>query len=105
MLTKHAQTRLQQRAIPPIVVELLERFGAAVRSDGAETLFFDKSAQKELRRYLGGDRGFRLIEEWLEAYVVVSDAGPVVTAGHRVRHLQRDRSQIRGRCRRSPSGK
>ena len=90
-LTRHARTRLQQRAIPPFVIELLDRFGNSARSDGAETMYFDRAARKELRRFLGGDRGLRLIEEWLNAYIVVADGGPVVTAGHRHRRIQRDR--------------
>lgn len=88
-LTRHARARLQQRAIPPIVIELLDRFGTSVRSNGAETLFFDQSSQKELRRYLGGHRGLRLIEGWLDVYMVVADGGPVITAGHRTQPLHR----------------
>lgn len=91
-LSRHARIRLQQRGIPLFMIELLHRFGSTVRSNGAETVFFDRQARKELRRFLGGDRGLRLIEEWLNVFTVVADDGAVVTAGHRVRHLQRDRS-------------
>lgn len=89
-LTNHAQLRLQQRAIPLLVVELLERFGASVRGNRAETLFFDLASRRELRRYLGGDRGLRLIEGWLDVYMVVGDDGAVITAGHRTQPLRRD---------------
>lgn len=85
--TRHAQARLQQRAIPPIIVELLDRFGASVCSNGAELLFFDRSSRKALRRHLGGDRGFRLIEAWLDVYMVIADSGQVITVGHRTRAL------------------
>ena len=45
-LTQHAAMRLQQRAIPPIALELLERFGTEERCGGAVRLIFDKPARK-----------------------------------------------------------
>jgi len=45
-LTHHAAVRLQQRAIPPYVIEFLERFGTGARCGGADRLFFDKAARK-----------------------------------------------------------
>jgi hypothetical protein len=45
-LTHHAAVRLQQRAIPPFMIELIERFGSEIRCDGASRLFFDKAARK-----------------------------------------------------------
>ena len=36
--------RLQQRGIPPMIVDLLEQFGSAMRCHGAERLMFDKAA-------------------------------------------------------------
>ena len=89
-MTSHAQARMQQRAIPPFVVELLERFGASARSGGADRLYFDKASRKRLRHHFGGDRSLRLVEPWLEAFIVVADGGPVVTAGHRTDRIQRD---------------
>jgi len=91
-LTRHAKVRLQQRAIPPIVVELLTRFGTPVRSARAETFIFDQAARKELRRHLGGERSLKLIEPWLDAYLVIADGGPVITVGRRHKALHRDRS-------------
>jgi hypothetical protein len=84
--TCHAEARIQQRAIPPIVVELLERFGSETRSGGADLLFLDKAARKLLRRHLG--RSFRSFE-YLDAYAVVSDQGRVVTVGHRSKRINR----------------
>jgi hypothetical protein len=88
-LTAHAQTRLQQRAIPPLVVDLLMRFGSPFRCGGAERLMFDKSAVKRLRRHLGGPRGLKVIERWLNVYAVVGDNGTLVTAAHRSAHFHR----------------
>ena len=82
-VTRHAAARLQQRAIPPFMVDLLERFGSENRCNGADRLFFDKAARKRIERHLGGRRGLRLVERWLNSYAVVSDDGAIVTVGHR----------------------
>jgi len=84
--TAHACRRLQQRAIPPHVVELLERCGSFQRCSQADRLSFDKAAKKRLARYLGGNRALRLIEPWLSVYAIIGDNGRVVTVGHRHRH-------------------
>lgn len=82
-LTSHAKVRLQQRGIPPFVVELLERFGSSMRCLGAERIFFDKSALRRLTSHLGGARGLRTVDEWLGVYLVVADSGEIVTVAHR----------------------
>ncbi len=88
-LTHHAEARLQQRAIPPFVVDLLERCGSTIRCGGADRLFFDKAARKRLERHLGGARSLRLVEKWLNIYLVISDHGGVVTAGYRSKRINR----------------
>lgn len=82
-LTLHAEVRLQQRAIPLFVVELLEEFGSASRCDGAERLTFDKAARQRVARHLGGPRSLHVIDRWLNVYAVISDNGRLVTASHR----------------------
>lgn len=88
-ITAHAQHRLQQRAIPSLVLDLLEECGSVARTRDGESLFFDKAARRRLRHRLGGERGLRLIEPWLGIYAVVSDQGLVITAGHRRQRLRR----------------
>jgi hypothetical protein len=87
--TRHAEVRLQQRAIPPFMVELLERFGSEMRCGGADKLFFDKAAINRLRRHLGGRRSLRHIEPWLNLYIVIGDNGRLVTAARRARRFTR----------------
>lgn len=89
-MSHHAQVRLQQRAIPPIVVDLLDEFGSRFRSSGAEKVIFDKPAIKRMRRHLGGDRSLRLVKRWLGVYVVIGDDGRLVTVAHRSRRVWRD---------------
>lgn len=81
-LTKHAMHRLQQRGIPQMVIELLERFGSSMRCGGAERVFFDKAARRRLQAHLGGARGLRAIEAWLRVYIVIGDNGQIITVAH-----------------------
>jgi hypothetical protein len=88
-LTHHAEARIQQRAIPPFMIELLERFGSEMRCNGAERLFFDKAARKRLERHMGGPRSLRHVEPWLNVYLVIGDNGRLVTAAHRSKRFNR----------------
>lgn len=63
--TSHASARLQQRAIPVRIVDLLEEFGSSMRSHGADRLFFDKAAKRRLVRNVGGKLGLHSIERWI----------------------------------------
>lgn len=88
-MTRHAQERAQQRAIPPFVVDLLLAFGTETRHRGAEVRYFDKEARRRLRHHLG-DRILRSIgERVLDTYAVLGDGGQVVTVAHRTRRLRR----------------
>lgn len=88
-LTSHARERIQQRAIPPLVVGLLEEFGTVTRCGNADRLTFDKAARRRLARHLGGPRGLRMIEPWLGIYAVVGDGGHLITVAHRDRRFRR----------------
>jgi hypothetical protein len=87
--TMHAETRVQQRGIPPMVIDLLMQFGSASRCGGAERLMFDKLALRRLRRHLGGDRGLKLIDRWLNVYAIIGDNGQLVTVAHKHSHFYR----------------
>jgi len=87
--TRHSQVRMQQRALPPFVVSLIIDFGSRLRNGGADVFFVDKLARRRLRVELGGDRGLAVIDQWLGAYVVVSDDGTVITTGHRTSRIKR----------------
>lgn len=88
MMTRHATQRSQQRSIPPLAVELFERYGASCRHDGADVLFMDKQARKRIARDFGGSRALRFVEPLLNAYAVVED-GRVITLAHRNKRLKR----------------
>ncbi|WP_454737186.1 hypothetical protein [Cupriavidus necator] len=86
-LTKHAVTRVRQRGIPPLIVDWLWDFGARVHNGtGAEVVWFDKGGRKRLMKAVGAQVVDRL-GDLLEAYIVVSADGVVVTAGWRTQRI------------------
>jgi hypothetical protein len=46
-LTEHAAKRLQQRAIPPVVIDLLYRYGREQHQAGATVIFFDEKGRRK----------------------------------------------------------
>jgi hypothetical protein len=87
--SRHYRSRIQQRAIPELVVTLILDYGSSQRSHGADLLFVDKSARKAIRLAVGGDRNMRLIEPFLNAKIVRGDDGTLITAARRSRRIKR----------------
>jgi hypothetical protein len=68
MNTQHAEIRAQQRGIPPLVDELLDRYGHEHHDGhGAVVLFLDKQSIRAMERDLGR-RPVARLAEWLDAY-------------------------------------
>jgi hypothetical protein len=88
-VTNHAQQRLQQRGIPPFVLDLLEEYGSEMRCGGAERLFFDKAARRRLAAHFGRTRDMAAIERWRNVYAAIGDNGRIVTVAHRRRRFRR----------------
>jgi hypothetical protein len=88
-LTQHAAVRAQQRALPLLVIDWLQRFGHEHHDGrGCVVLSFDKRARRKLERAVGCEP-VRRMKDWLDTYAVLGLDGQVVTAGHcyrRVRH-------------------
>lgn len=84
--TRHSSIRSQQRGIPPLVVDLLIKFGCRQHDQsGAEILYFDRRARKRIESYVGGLIG--RLNEHLDSYVVV-DGEQIITAGIRYKHIK-----------------
>jgi hypothetical protein len=86
MTSKHAERRMQQRGIPPLVVRWLIEFGQ-IRYDhrGGIVYYFDKRSRRNLEREFGTKVVARL-SEFLNAYVVSSTHDEtIITVGHRYR--------------------
>jgi hypothetical protein len=85
--SSHAETRSQQRGIQPIVVDWLMQYGARQHDHhGAEIYYFDKRSRRSLAKGVGHDIVARL-KKLLDAYIVISKDGTVVTVGHRYKRI------------------
>lgn len=89
MNTQHAKVRAQQRGVPPLIDELLDRYGRE-RHDhhGAVVVFFDKDSRRSMERELGRS-AVACISRWMNAYKVRSTDGCTVTVGFRTRSIYR----------------
>jgi len=88
--SRHARTRMQQRAVPPLVVQWLAQFGARQRArDAADLVFFDKAARRRLTQAFG-EVVVQRLGPLLNAYIVQAENGDVVTVGWRLQRVLRD---------------
>ena len=83
MLTRHARARMQQRGIPPDMVDDVLDFGRE-RHDrrGAVVLYLDHQSRRRLER---AGRARRAEVDRLAGVYVVVLGGIIVTVGHRTR--------------------
>lgn len=86
--SRHAQTRMQQRGIRPIIVEWILEYGCNMRHEGASVHFLSRETRNKLRRAIGTKR-YGQMENRLDAYVVASDDGLIVTVGWRYKRFKR----------------
>lgn len=86
--TRHAQARIQQRGIPPLIIDWLLKYGCSSSDHrGGERFFFDRASRKALAHDVG-DVIVRKVEQYLNAYMVVV-AGELVTVGYRYKPIKR----------------
>lgn len=87
-LSRHANERSQQRAIPEMMIDLLLQFGSSESAgSGVSKVFFDKTSRRRVKAYAGSLAG--LLEEHLDVYAVVSSEMKVITVGHRTERITR----------------
>lgn len=89
LITRHAQTRMQQRAIPVAVLTRLLDYGAEVHDHrGAIILYFDHASWEKLvpirREY-----ALKQLERYRNVYAVIDGNGQVATVGRRYRRIPR----------------
>jgi hypothetical protein len=85
-ITRHAEIRSQQRAIPHLILDWLRTYGAADHDGrGAEIRYFDKGSRKKLEQDVGSQVVSRL-KPLLESYIIECQ-GVVVTVGRRYKRI------------------
>jgi len=86
-MTKHAQTRLQQRAIPPLIIEWLCKYGSRLQGmNGTTVCFFDRESRRSLASEVG-HVVVRRLSDMMDTYLVLS-GNSIVTIGHRYKPLK-----------------
>lgn len=86
--TRHATSRMQQRGISKLVIDLLIEFGCSVPAgDGTSKLFFDKPARRKIKAYAGPLAD--VLDKHLNVYAVVGADTQVITVGHRYDRMHR----------------
>ena len=89
LLTSHAESRMRQRAISYETVEYLMECGRKMYDHhGAVVRFFDKKTRQQLLNRVGSVE-YKKVESELDAYVVTTLSGKVVTVGHRDQRMNR----------------
>jgi hypothetical protein len=79
--TRHAQARSKQRALPPILVDLLMHYGQSRNRKGADVLEFSRETEQWLRQQLA-----QTLAHWdsrRNVYAVLGDGGSILTIGHK----------------------
>jgi hypothetical protein len=86
----HADTRAQQRGIPPLICCWLDEYGEQdYDGHGGRRVFFSKTSIRRMERDFGR-APVQKLSKWLDVYKVEdASTGFTVTVGHRYRHLKR----------------
>ena len=85
--SKHSTDRMQQRGIPPLVIDLLLQFGEVVHDKhGTERYLFRKAGRRRAQAYLGNELGKQL-DAYRHAYLVTRN-GQLVTCGYHSRRMK-----------------
>ena len=83
-LSRHAAERAQQRGIPPLILEWLQKFGEeSFDGHGCIRRYFSKKSIRAMEREFGR-RPVSKMCEYLRAYAIeATDSGTIVTTGWR----------------------
>lgn len=87
MFTHHAEARMQQRGISQQAVNALMAYGEYRRHRGAEVCYHTRQSRSRMLKDLG-KAAYLKLEKAFDAYVVVSNEGAIITAGHRRHRLK-----------------
>ena len=88
-MSKHAQIRQQQRAIPPLIIEWLCKYGCQKQGmNGTIICFFDRESRRSLTAEVG-ELVVRRLSDLMDAFLVIA-GDCIVTIGHRYKPLRRE---------------
>ena len=87
ILSRHAESRSQQRAINPKILEILVAFGGCRRRRGADVFFMTKDSHRRLKNKIGEEK-YKRLKGKLGVYAIISDDSTVITVAHRTKRLK-----------------
>lgn len=85
-MTRHAEHRRIQRNIPTDVVEAIYAFGRPRHALGAVSFTFDRNAI--IHAADGDSRVAKMLERYVNAYLIVGDNGRIVTVARSERRFR-----------------
>lgn len=86
-MTRHAMVRQQQRAIPPLIIDWLCKFGCRITGmNGTTVIYFDKDSRRSLCSE-AGHTVIRRLDDMMDAYLVMTN-DKIITVGHRFRSVK-----------------
>ena len=90
MMSLHAQQRSQQRGIPCTVIDILLDCGVSEHSKrGVEVFYLNKRTKIAAAMHMK-EIGLKNIDQCLNAYLVESSDGCIITVGHRTKKINRN---------------
>lgn len=94
-LTRHGQTRMQQRALAQDIIDAVYAYGTARHVGGAVSYTLDRSA---IALACEGDCriGARLMP-YRGCYLIIGECEAVITVAHRTRRFRADHRRIASR--------
>ena len=87
-VSTHANKRILQRRIPPMIVEWLYEYGTEkYDGKGARILYFDKRSRRTLAKNIDKIIISRM-GSLLNTYIVISNDDVVITTGYRTKRIK-----------------
>lgn len=75
--SRHARARAQQRAIPPLIIDWLLKYGCRTPTHGRSRVTFDRNARRELEAECG-KQAVGLLSKYMSVALVISDEDETV---------------------------
>jgi len=87
-LSQHCTTRMKQRSIKPMIVELLLEWGKYVSRGDSYTVFFDVKSMKNIKSYGGAEFVSFIEKKYRNSYLILSRDGVVITTGWKNKNMR-----------------
>lgn len=85
----HAELRMNQRGITPLMIDLLKEFGAVQYHGGSEVLTPNKAYKRELKKYCGSKIA-QVVLAGHPPYIVINE-DTLVTTARKTKRFKKDR--------------